>query len=326
VSRVQNWILVTGTPRSGTTFVGKVLSLPLEVDYIHEPFSPRCGIPDVDVRYVYTRAGLPNEPRVREWVRLIKTYQLELRTVIRPTETLVRRLGKRVLGGRGENYLRLARLNPFHRAAVVKDPIGCLLTGYLMREHGFRAVVLIRHPAAFVASVLRLGWDPKFDLAGMGQQQALIEDHFANEPDVFARAPTSRLEAAAAVWRLLNKALLAQAEESGAVVVRHEDLSRAPVATFRALYNQLGLIWTDRLERRTLALTRPGNRIEPRKGHVQDFERDSARLLEHRLGQLSADDRVRIWEITRDVAERFYTEAGKDNTVARDGLAVERSV
>lgn len=45
VDRIKNWIFVTGVIRSGTTFVGKILSLPLQVDYIHEPFNPLCGIP-----------------------------------------------------------------------------------------------------------------------------------------------------------------------------------------------------------------------------------------------------------------------------------------
>jgi hypothetical protein len=48
VNRIENWIFVTGVIRSGTTFVGKVLSLPLSVDYIHEPFNPLCGMPGID--------------------------------------------------------------------------------------------------------------------------------------------------------------------------------------------------------------------------------------------------------------------------------------
>jgi hypothetical protein len=30
VNNIENWTFVTGTPRSGTTFVGMVLSLPLD--------------------------------------------------------------------------------------------------------------------------------------------------------------------------------------------------------------------------------------------------------------------------------------------------------
>jgi hypothetical protein len=47
VDKIDNWIFVTGVPRSGTTFAGKILSLPLEVDYTHEPFNPRCGMPGI---------------------------------------------------------------------------------------------------------------------------------------------------------------------------------------------------------------------------------------------------------------------------------------
>jgi len=37
----KNPILVTGSHRSGTTWVGKILALSPEVGYIQEPFHPR---------------------------------------------------------------------------------------------------------------------------------------------------------------------------------------------------------------------------------------------------------------------------------------------
>ncbi|NEQ55044.1 MAG: hypothetical protein F6K11_33795, partial [Leptolyngbya sp. SIO3F4] len=55
---IEKWIFVTGAIRSGTTFVGKILSLPLEVDYIHEPFNPQCGIPGVNLGHRYIPANL----------------------------------------------------------------------------------------------------------------------------------------------------------------------------------------------------------------------------------------------------------------------------
>ena len=44
VDQIKNWIFVTGVVRSGTTFAGKVLSLPVEVDYIHEPYGEQRTI------------------------------------------------------------------------------------------------------------------------------------------------------------------------------------------------------------------------------------------------------------------------------------------
>ena len=52
--------------------------------------------------------------------------------------------------------------------------------------------------------------------------------------------------------------------------------------------------------------TEAGNRAEAGNGRVQDFTRDSAALLDLRLGQVDAAERARIWELTRDVAAPHY--------------------
>lgn len=82
INNIKNWILVTGTVRSGTTFVGKVLSLPLEVDYIHEPFNPLCGMPGIDRWHCYLRSRFDSEEmqRERELTKSIFTYDLTLRS------------------------------------------------------------------------------------------------------------------------------------------------------------------------------------------------------------------------------------------------------
>lgn len=80
VGAPRRWLLVTGMPRSGTTFAGRVLSAPLAVDYIHEPFNPDCGIVGVDQLLVHTRLGAANEPEVRRAVDDLMHYRARLRT------------------------------------------------------------------------------------------------------------------------------------------------------------------------------------------------------------------------------------------------------
>src|SRR5580692_3708234 len=50
-------ILVTGAPRSGTTFLGKMLALNIDVQEIEEPFNTETGIVGVDQPFVYLRSG-----------------------------------------------------------------------------------------------------------------------------------------------------------------------------------------------------------------------------------------------------------------------------
>ena len=304
--RIRNWIFVTGAPRSATTFVGRMLSAPLRVDYIHEPFNPDCGIPGLEQRFLYLRPGREAPDPYRKPIDGLFRYQAKLRTGYYPEDTPAKRAIKRIVGSRGPFYYRLAKLNLFHTAAVIKDPIGCLLTTYLAERHGVRPVVLIRHPVAVAASVKRLGWASSLDF--LRDQPDLVEDHFT--PDTLTRADLSTpVRAAAWEWWALNTVLLSEAARHPTwIVVRHEDLSRDAVPVFRRLYGELGLPWSKRVEWEIRRRSSTRNPAEARRGRTQDFSRDSRNLFDLRLGMLTAEERREVFEITRDVALEAYSE------------------
>ncbi len=303
---IEKWIFVTGAPRSGTTFVGRILSAPLSVDYIHEPFNPDCGMPGFETRFLYLRPASSAAHRYAPLFDRLFRYDFRLRTGLYPNDSVLRRTIKRVVGSRGPFYLRIAKWNPFHRAAVIKDPIGCLLTEYLASEYGVRPLVMVRHPVAFVASALRLGW--RLEPARLAKQPELVRDHFDHEPDFLAREWGDPVESAAALWRALNKVLLAQARTHPEwTVVTHERLSRAPQEEFRRLFSEFDLRWTNRMARLVERRT-GGSRVEAASGRVQDFRRDSARIFELRRDMLSPPQRRRVLDITGDVALALYPE------------------
>lgn len=302
----MRWLFVTGTPRSGTTFTGLILSTPLSVDYIHEPFNPDCGLPGIEQEYVYTRSGLANEPDLRAKVAAMKSYRFHLRTGYYRRDSRWRRAIKRVLGGRGPFYLRLAKMNVFRRSVVVKDPKGCLLTGWLGRDCGFRPVVIVRHPAAYVASQLRLGPDMRSELAALAAQPDLVADHFEGDASPLRPASDDPVVLASTLWSALTRVILAQAASvPSAIVVRHEDLSGEPERHFQALFHSCGLPWTARTARRVRRLTT--GQVEARGGRTQDFHRDSARLFEHRLKTLTPEQRRQVYDLTSDVAAAHYS-------------------
>lgn len=183
--KIKNWIFVTGVPRSGTTFVGKILSAPLEVDYIHEPFNPNYGVRGLDHRYLYLRPGYPASLRYQRCIESIFRYNF--RYHFSPRDGHLnhgpswRAVVNKLLGPRAALYLHLARLNPFHKAAVIKDPIGCLLTEYLVEKFNVKPVIILRHPMAVIGSVMRLNW--KMDLEPVRQQPELVADYFSDEQD-----------------------------------------------------------------------------------------------------------------------------------------------
>ena len=141
-------------------------------------------------------------------------------------------------------------------------------------------------------------------------QRELIEDYLAADESGLRSVGNDPIVAAAWIWRSLNTVLLAQARQNpGWIVVRHEDLSNAPLEQFQRLYSQLDLPWSNRVERRVRRWTGAGNKVEADKGRVQQFRRDSKQLHALRIAMLEPEDRRRVFEITGRVADTWYDES-----------------
>lgn len=307
VDQIKNWIYVTGVPRSGTTFVGKILSLPREVDYVHEPFNPQCGFTASNIWYRYLRPQLDTEAmqQFHELTQSLFQYDFQLKTYISARENTLGRWVKQCVGSRGPFYLRLAKLNPFHTTALIKDPIGMFLTEYLYVQFGVKPVILIKHPLSQIASYRRVKLWPR--LEHIGQQPALVEDYFADEQDFFNQ-PADELLEAASFWRAAYKVLLAQVNKySDWLLITHESLCEQPIPAFQSLYQQLDLPWSDRIARNVQKKTEGNASAEAGKGKFHDFNRNSADIFKIRLNSLSLAERKQIFDIVEDVALQIYS-------------------
>jgi hypothetical protein len=304
---IETWVFVTGVIRSGTTFTGKILSLPLPVDYIHEPFNTGCGMEGMNRRYRYVRPGLDTAEmrRIHRLTRRIFDYDFSLQTVCYDGDSWYRNLGKRLVGSRGPFYLRLAKANPFHRAAVIKDPTASMMSRYLADRFGVEPVILIRHPVSLVASFRRLDWWPQAEK--LLEQQALVTDHLAGAPEASKRSSSCLPDPVANAcrhWCLVNRVLLRWARRHNWPVVRHEDLCENPRERFRQLYDRLSLPWTRRVPSKIESLTSAAS--PEAGGNVQDFQRDSASIFATRRDSVDPDTRQAIFDLTSDVALKVY--------------------
>jgi hypothetical protein len=308
---IDNWIFVTGVIRSGTTFTGTILSIPLEVDYIHEPFNTGCGMEGMNRRYRYVRPD-PDTPEMKRLHALttdLFDYDFDLQTVYHEEDPWYRRLAKTIVGSRGPFYLRLAKANPFHTASVIKDPTGSMMTNYLYHQFDVRPVVVVRHPVSLVASFRRLGWWPESEK--LLEQSALVADHLENcrlTPSRIDSKLPVHIEDACLHWCLVNQVLLDWADRYDWTVVRHETLCEHPLSTFKRLYRTLELPWSRSVDRAVRRLT-TGSSATADNNQVQDFRRDSGSIFETRLQSISKTNRREIYEVTKEVALRVYSES-----------------
>lgn len=248
-------LLVTGVPRSGTTWLARLLATaPGTALAGREPMNPRGR--------QYALGGT-----LDGWTRLRE-----------PTPGQVRRLRAAY---RGLNPWVYSRYGTRQYAAalpgtrlVVKDPCALLAIAPVAEITGAVPVLVYRHPGAVLASFRRMGWRPRTD-----EVRALLPD-LAPSDD-----PAAEL---AGFWAALHTAALEDLRQvPGALVVSHAELAHSGAAGGARLFASLGL----RPSARTAAeLTKQGSRVKVAAGQLHDFDRAPAAVAEAWRKELPASD------------------------------------
>lgn len=313
-ARERTPILVTGAHRSGSTFVGRILSTPSRIGLVTEPFSGRYGLDWIDRWYLHLYEGMPEEDLMVRRIETLLAGRARYKRSRRVDSAAAgwRDLARRLLGSRDELRYRLSTLDPRVERLLIKDPLAALSSEFLHRRFGMQVVVLVRHPAAFAASVKRavgLHWRP-FDFENFRTQSVLMREYL--DP-VLAGRDLDRLsvvENAALQWACLYTVLARFVERNPSmIVVRHEDLSREPLEAFRELFARLGVPWSAKVERAIVALTRPGNPRGPEHHRIHSLVRDSRENIHRWKTLLSAQEVASARALCDDVAARYYATA-----------------
>jgi hypothetical protein len=297
-------ILVTGAHRSGTTWVGRMLALAPGVQYVHEPFNPRtaAGLSPARFDRYFTVVTRENEARYRPGLEQTIRFRYGLGAQLRSLH------GATDVARTGRDAVRVGRARLTGARPLVKDPIALLSAEWLAESFGMDVVVLIRHPAAFAASLKRLGWKHSFATFIQDGRVPEVVRPFETEIREQAERPGEILAQAALLWRLLYHAVDGYRERHPDwEFLRHEDASLDPVGTFEGLYERLGLELTEAARAEIARSSDPDNPAELPTPHAVALA--SAASLGRWREQLTPDEVETLRERTRDVWPRFYSDA-----------------
>jgi Sulfotransferase family len=310
VQKQNRAILVTGSIRSGSTWVGKMLGTHPRIYYVSEPFNtdrPRCP---AKYRFHYVTAA--DEEEFRRYLRPHLEFRYPLWDVLRDRNHPEGRL-RVLLRSVKHLYRRLRGHRP-----LLKDPHALFSAGWLARNYPLDVVVLIRHPAAFVSSMKRLGWE--FCFNHLLRQKELLADLLSPyEADMhrLILTPHSGLDEAVLLWRVVHGVIRRfRVEHPDWTFVRHEDLSLSPVKEYRRLFDRLRLTMTPAVSSAILEHTSKENPSEAAPGVVHQLKRDSKANVWNWRHRLTANEVLRIRRATEDIASHFYADA--DWEVRRD--------
>jgi len=297
-------ILVTGAHRTGTTWVGKMLSANPQTAYISEPLNVwhRPGVFRACTADWYTYITQMNEGDYLPAFRELLDFRYHLWEEVKSLHS-------------SKDFLRMGRdLGIFMRAAalrqrpLLKDPFAVFSSLWFAQRLNCRVVVTVRHPAGFASSLKRLNWS--FDFNDLLNQPLLMQDYL--EPyrrEMQAMKSDDIIGQASLLWVMVYQAVhLIRQRIPSILIARHEDLSLDPVSGYRSLYRSLDLDFTPRVEQAVLNSSSSENPTELSRRKVHAVKLDSRANLDNWKRRLTSDQVDRIRGVTEEVSHLYYPE------------------
>ena len=299
-------ILVTGVPRSGTTWLARLLtSSPGTALAGREPMNPRG-------RQYGLGGSLPG------WTRLVHPDTAQLRRLrsayagVNPW--LFSRYGRR----------QWAAVLPWTQV-IVKDPFAMLSMPAVCRATGARPILLYRHPAAVLTSYRRMGWLPDVqELGPVVDEYNRTATGVTQVPEAPDGAEGSDVEAMGWFWSALyTMALRDVAQIPDAVVVSHEELASGGAPARQRLLTELGLAsgddghdehadgdadgddGQDEPGAQALVAEAVGEGGHHQGGGLHDFDRAPAQVATAWRAKLTQDEIATIEDRTAEVRDRL---------------------
>ena len=284
IRRVAGWrplpsdaIVLSGSGRSGTTWMADLLCSGTQVQQIFEPLHP-VGVPEVQRLLGWDES---RHPHIRS--RYIRPGALcpEWKALL-----------EKILCGEVRNYWTdYDRTAFFPDRYLVKLIRANLMLGFISDEFRPKIIHVVRSPCAVVASRLKYGWHA--DIRDVLDQEELVTDHLSDHVDDIARE-NDALGAHAVWWAVENAIAQRDLESRPHLVVYYEVFRKNPKAEMRRIAEFAGLkmreIGATRLERPSRMRERPAELqsqtgVEPRR-EAQLTAGEQARILDwaDRLG------------------------------------------
>jgi len=298
-------ILITGSHRSGTTWIGRTISQHSRVRYIHEPFNFSIERPNHNMNIGlntwftdFQSSGQKKEIRA-SFNNLLQSSLLQYAFQ-----------ACKIKGWDIKTPLRFSKhiliQSLIQPRILIKDPIALLSAGWLYETYDLAVVCMIRNPFAFVGSLKKAYWD--FDFDNFRRQKTLMQGRlrpYIDRVDRLCDNSSGFIDRACLLWNIFHFIILEyQKKYRSWLFVKHEDIAMRPVLEFQKIFDYLELNMNSTIRKYIEKYTSQQNAKEAKSTSYQP--RNSTMSLDTWKERLSGDeiDRVRI--STKNIATQIY--------------------
>lgn len=274
-SLTDQTIILAGSGRSGTTWLGNIIAANPNIGILFEPFDNR-RVPEVAplklINYAREDGSYP------QWEPVVKD----------------------ALTGKITNdwvNQQKRRTHMFVRKHLVKAIRANLMLGWISNLFQPKVVFTMRHPCSVILSRMKLNWTTS--LNHFLSQDELVEDYLSPYVD-WLHQDHDEVTLQAIVWCIENIVPLSQMDRHDWIVCPYEVLVRQPEATSNYVLHGLGIrpSWfTQRALNQVSMVTRPDSAINTGRDPLADWQH-----------KLAAEDISKILSVLERFEIGVYTD------------------
>ncbi|MDR9365939.1 MAG: sulfotransferase domain-containing protein [Balneolaceae bacterium] len=307
-------IVVTGLVRSGTSWIGKMISLDDSLSHTFEPFHFNhrkiYGVYKIPTLYLYLNK---NDEELNKYIQDVfshKYYYLDEILHSKSFKKFIRKLIYTI-----PEHLKKSILN---KNALIKDPYLFFLGEYLQRNvENLKMIYTIRRPEGFVYSFLRHEtWDRHPICDSLLKQPALIEDfklgNYRDDLGKFANYELSlkangenkiiekevRLKRACLICSFFARVYskLKSKYKDEWIFLKYEEVATNPLDEFEKIYIELDLEFSEKIKNQINEFT-TSNKTKSK--YIVDLKRNSKDLAFYWEKKLSESEKEEIRRLTK---------------------------
>lgn len=259
-------LVVTGMHRSGTTWIGQVVSQLNDYAVIHEPFNFVHGLVGVPTWYLDDRSAAHRiffHEALADLECGVARFQWHF-NLRRPFKSIAAGI---VGTGASRAYRKIIKQNPPHLA--IKDPF-LLRMAPILADEGYKVLVSVRHPGAVLRSLARMAWPTSINSLQDQTSTPLLE-------------PLDDITRACDQWSSLYRPVLQYLErnDAGRIFIADHSVIFRDVEQFGAsLIRFLNVTSGQESLMQFLLESTAGKTVTPSHDKLHDFSRDSRKLAE----------------------------------------------
>ncbi len=271
----MNSIIVAGTGRSGTTWLGKIIQSASKYPSVYEPLHIRYVPESSSIAHLYLKPGSKSR-EAESFFRKVCRGGLRRPWTDQENPGGWRKYHIRGLT-RGKRVVKMIRAN--------------LMLGWLSDTFECPIVYVLRHPCAVVMSWKNLGWEPCLDR--YLEQADLVDDHLGPFVDEI-RSAKNPVQKIAAGWCIENLVALNQMDRKKWIVCTYEELFTNPAHEVAQILASLGLKWNKFVDKALVqssrstneqsAITKGKNPLSKWQHDLKQTEIDSILSMAHLFG------------------------------------------